>query len=213
MEKEKPVQEKIARCIRGVGVMSKQEVLLRPIEKILQHINITWFIRPSTSYVKHHLQGNLVVCEIGSYKGLNVLNMLHVLPIQMLYVVDPYTVYDDGSGSAKETQEQMNIIFNDIKTKVKKYPVTFIRKYSNEAIDDIPMVDFCYIDGDHTYEWVKKDIENYWPKIKEGGVLGGHDFTSRRIGLIRAVLEFVEKEEVSLLAEGSDWWVVKHGKN
>jgi len=183
---------------------------MRPINEVLQKINVKWFLRPSTEYVRNNLGSNLIICEIGSYKGLNVLNMVNVLDIEKLYVIDPYEVYDDGSGSADNNQKEMDKIYEDLKKKVRRYPVEFVRKYSDEAVNDIPMINFCYIDGDHRYEWVKKDIENYWPKIKKGGVIGGHDFTSRRIGLIRAVLEFVDKECLELNAKGSDWWVIKN---
>lgn len=37
-------------------------------------------------------------------------------------------------------------------------------------------VDLVFIDGDHSYEWVLKDIKNYLPKIKSGGIISGHDY-------------------------------------
>jgi len=36
-------------------------------------------------------------------------------------------------------------------------------------------VDFMFIDGDHTYEGVKKDFEMYSPLIKAGGIIAFHD--------------------------------------
>lgn len=35
--------------------------------------------------------------------------------------------------------------------------------------------DFIFIDGDHTYEGVKQDYENYYPMLKDGGVMAFHD--------------------------------------
>ncbi|GAI22226.1 unnamed protein product, partial [marine sediment metagenome] len=54
----------------------------------------------------------------------------------------------------------------------------FINAGSNEVKDRIEdsSVDLLFIDGDHRYFQVKKDIENYSPKVKEGGVLLGHDY-------------------------------------
>ncbi|CAB9530115.1 expressed unknown protein [Seminavis robusta] len=37
-------------------------------------------------------------------------------------------------------------------------------------------VDFVYVDARHDYCGCKEDIENYWPLIKPGGILAGHDF-------------------------------------
>ena len=82
------------------------------------------------------------------------------------------------------------------------------------AIDDIPRYnDFVYIDGNHSYDFVKKDIELYYPRVREGGVFGGHDFhamADKDYGVARAVLEFVDKEGLQLFGKRSmDWWVIK----
>lgn len=37
-------------------------------------------------------------------------------------------------------------------------------------------INFCFLDGSHEYEDVKKDIQAWLPKVKTGGVLAGHDF-------------------------------------
>jgi len=39
-------------------------------------------------------------------------------------------------------------------------------------------VDFLFIDGDHTYEGVKKDFEMYRPLVKKGGLITFHDIVS-----------------------------------
>lgn len=36
-------------------------------------------------------------------------------------------------------------------------------------------LDICFIDADHRYEEVKQDIISYFPKVKIGGVICGHD--------------------------------------
>ena len=36
-------------------------------------------------------------------------------------------------------------------------------------------LDFIFIDADHTYESVKKDIELWTPKVKHEGIILGHD--------------------------------------
>lgn len=37
-------------------------------------------------------------------------------------------------------------------------------------------LDFLFIDGNHIYEQVNKDINNYLPKMKIGGIISGHDY-------------------------------------
>ena len=44
-----------------------------------------------------------------------------------------------------------------------------------QAILNSEEVDFLFIDGDHTYEGVRKDFEMYSPLVKSGGIVGFHD--------------------------------------
>lgn len=44
-----------------------------------------------------------------------------------------------------------------------------------KAQELIPVVDFLFIDGDHSYEGVKADYEKYEPLVRQGGIIGFHD--------------------------------------
>jgi len=68
-------------------------------------------------------------------------------------------------------------------------------------------IDLLFIDGDHSYEQCKRDIENYWPKLKEGGVLLGHDYHRNYLGVIRAVNEIFTQEAVTLFKNCMMWSV------
>lgn len=69
-----------------------------------------------------------------------------------------------------------------------------IRKQSVLAANDFAdkSVSFCFIDAGHTYEGVIADIKAWLPKIKNGGILAGHDYNENNPaaeGLCRAVKE------------------------
>jgi hypothetical protein len=56
-------------------------------------------------------------------------------------------------------------------------------------------LDFVFIDSDHSYEAVKQDINDWAPKVREGGIVSGHDYYMgkwNRIGVIQAVNEYVK---------------------
>ena len=36
-------------------------------------------------------------------------------------------------------------------------------------------LDICFIDADHTFKGCSNDIEAYYPKVKNGGIISGHD--------------------------------------
>jgi len=57
-------------------------------------------------------------------------------------------------------------------------------------------IDFVFIDGDHRYEYVKKDILAWLPKLKPEGVMAGHDYTWPYPGVIKAVDEIFPNREI-----------------
>ena len=80
---------------------------------------------------------------------------------------------------------------------------------SKEALKKIQHIkfDFIYIDGNHKYEFVKFDLENYYNLLKSGGYLVGDDY---RIESIKtAVLEFVNKNKINNLIIKNDQFVLK----
>ena len=75
--------------------------------------------------------------------------------------------------------------------------IQLITKTSDDAVLDFndEVFDFIYIDGIHQYENVKQDIINYLPKVKKGGVIGGHDYGSTWVGVQKAVDEMFGKPD------------------
>lgn len=58
-------------------------------------------------------------------------------------------------------------------------------------------VDVIFIDGDHSYEGCKADIENWYPQMKEGGVMLFHDCDDTSPGVVQAVEEFVKEHNLT----------------
>jgi hypothetical protein len=151
--------------------------------------------------------------EIGVYEGDHALNILTHLNIKRLYLIDPYKGYEEYAhdGIGKDVKD-WDSLYNRVLRKLKPYgnKSLLIRKTSDEALADIPdNLDFVYIDGNHSYEFVKADITNYYPKIKKGGVIGGHDFVPGTFGVYQAVAEFEKTHNLKLQGESADWWFVK----
>lgn len=62
---------------------------------------------------------------------------------------------------------------------------TVIREKSSMAVNlfDDNYFDFIYIDSNHTYENVIKDLESWWPKLKDGGMFCGDDYYNGNHGV------------------------------
>lgn len=93
--------------------------------------------------------------------------------------------------------------------------VRIIRLAAAEAVKCLPVdfIDFVWIDGNHRYEWVKSDLELYWPKIKPGGVLCGHDYVNNppNCEVKRAVDEFVAANGLKLEL-ALPCWIINVGR-
>lgn len=58
------------------------------------------------------------------------------------------------------------------------YGVTFVEKFSMDALSDFPdeSLDFVYIDANHEWPFVTQDIYYWSRKVRVGGIVAGHDF-------------------------------------
>lgn len=169
------------------------------------------FPRPMIRFCKNYFPASqdLVGVEIGTALGDNALSILFELPMKRLILIDPYMPYVDDSGDLVSYEQ----FYETTKNKFAVFPqVTIIRKTSEEAANEIPEpLDFVYIDGNHSYEYVKKDITLYYPKIRQFGVLGGHDYPTGR-GVKRAVDEFTKQHKLFLYCVFPDWWIIKQDR-
>lgn len=76
-----------------------------------------------------------------------------------------------------------------------KDKIEIYRMYSTEAAKKIQpnSLDFAYIDARHDYCGAMDDLKAYWPLVKPGGIMAGHDYT--------------ENSEV----RGQDWGLCQDG--
>jgi hypothetical protein len=56
--------------------------------------------------------------------------------------------------------------------------IVYHRNYSNLVVKEIKdnSLDFIYVDARHDYVAVTEDLTLYWPKLKDGGIMAGHDY-------------------------------------
>jgi hypothetical protein len=142
---------------------------------------------------------SLVGVEIGVWRGENALSILQNTDIYLLYLVDPYERYEEynineiiGQPNMEENEAHARKILEPYKDQI-----IWVKRKAQDALEYIPWdVDFVYIDGNHKPEYLKREMEGYYAKIREGGVLAGHDFQKNE--LRKEVLEFSSKKEHDL---------------
>lgn len=62
---------------------------------------------------------------------------------------------------------------------------------ADSEVEIVSSVNLIFIDADHGYDFVKRDIEAWYPKMAKGGVMLFHDYDQTSPGVIRAVDEFL----------------------
>lgn len=144
------------------------------------------------------------ICEVGVRKGDNFRHMLQPCVTEAI-AVDIWQ--DTGNPSENDlgfTQGQLERQYQKfIKDFKGDDRVKAIRKYSHIAAKEFEdeYFDFVYLDADHSYEGLLRDLRAWWPKVKNGGILGGHDYIVRetpvKYGVIEAVTEFLKENNIT----------------
>jgi len=122
------------------------------------------------------------VAELGVYKGDFAAKLLKECDsIEKYYMVDPWRHLDDWNKPANKEDNKFEKFLSETKSKTDfaSSKRIILRGKTTEVIDKIPdeELDFAYIDGDHTLKGISIDLIRLFPKIKDGGWIGGDDFS------------------------------------
>lgn len=143
-----------------------------------------------------------VCAEIGVYKGDYANEMLEKGPSK-LHLIDPWKSITDvpARWHAAPQSDMDSIKSSTIDRFSSASSVEISEKFSVDAVEDFEdaYFDFIYIDANHSYEYVKRDLDNWWPKLKSGGFLCGNAYQNNAyqvevldFGVVPAVDKFVQ---------------------
>ncbi len=169
--------------------------------------------------LKHYCQQitNPRILEIGVFKGEllgYIVNNCNVGSFDAVDLFTGVTCSGDADGN--------NVVYYDVgKSYIEltqmyqNNPCVSIHKsdsgaYLNGQPDNT--FDIIYIDGDHSYNGVKRDLINAYKKIKDNGYIMGHDYemnmakahTTYDFGVKKAVDEFCKEYNQTIIAKAND---------
>ena len=103
-----------------------------------------------------------VILEIGSWRGWLIETFFEAFHPEWLRGVEV-----DRANIDPEMHDQFPIMIAD----------SHLEATRDKILEDLEgrKVDFLFIDGDHSYEGVKRDFELYAPLVRDGGIIGFHD--------------------------------------
>ena len=159
------------------------------------------------------LPKNGVGAEVGVHLGNFSSFIMDIAKPKKLFLIDPWKLFDSDDYSKswygsrvdqKIMDERHDQVCARFKNQVDRGKVVIIRNESRAALESLAdeSLDFIYIDGDHTYEGVKSDLELSLRKIKAGGIITGDDYGPGSWwagGVKRAVDELGWDDSVKLL--------------
>ena len=138
--------------------------------------------------------------EVGVYKGENSACLLDAFPSLHLIMVDLWKewkpeeeYFHTRGGMGRKSQEDWNVVYSEaIKNTDQFDSRTTIYRMSSEKASSMvrnSSVDFVFLDAEHSFESVRKDMEFWIPKIRDRGLICGHDYGGTHRGVKKAVDE------------------------
>ena len=174
------------------------------IKSVLQDITCKPMIYEALSKLKYKK-----ICEVGIRVGANFKNLMKMNP-NLAVAVDSWREIGDKpeNNDVDFSQEDLDSQYKEFKAQWGKHKnVKIVRNLSIEAAKqfDDEYFDYIYIDAAHTYEEVKNDLIAWYPKVKTGGILAGHDYLAdERVwrgticGVKKAADEFAKENNLSI---------------
>ncbi len=154
-----------------------------------------------------------VGAEIGVHLGDFSESILSIARPKKLYLIDPWKYEDSDDykdawyGGASEKEQELEERYRSVQSrfssKIQSGQVVVMRQDSESALNEFRdgELDFVYIDGNHLYDFAKRDLEISLRKVKSGGFITGDDYETGgwwKGGVKKAVDEFGWNENVSL---------------
>ena len=198
------------------------------MEHFYHNLGENWFNYPDfySQMVSHFVDGSHFV-EVGSWKGrssafmaVEIINSNKRIKFDCVDTWEGSAEHIDPNSFAfnPEILENSDWLYKQFTKNIDpvKEIINPVRKTSVIASSDYAdrSLDFVFIDAGHTYENVKEDITSWFPKIKVGGFIAGHDYyIDYWPEVVRAVDEFLNlplfKSEQKSIYESQYVWCLR----
>jgi len=159
------------------------------------------------------------MAEIGCARGTFSRTVLSQWVGRRYWMIDPWVTQDiETYKEAQETQAGYDGWYNDCKLLAEQdHRAVILKEFSIPASAGfVPyQLDMAYIDANHSYPNVLADMDAWWPKVKIGGLMGGHDYAHDTKGNAWIEVEPAvnrwakERGKVFYVCPCSSWFIFK----
>lgn len=153
--------------------------------------------------------------EIGVWRGDFSARILEIVRPARLHLIDPWAFETDErygeawyGGGLSTSQEEMDAVYEGVRRRfadeIAEGVVVLHRAPSADVGPEFEdeSLDWVYIDGNHLYEFVRRDLEIFGAKVRRGGLVAGDDYGVPgwwEDGVTRAVDELAATGEYEVL--------------
>jgi hypothetical protein len=179
-----------------------------------------FYWKPTYDFFEKFLNNNTelrIGCEIGVAGGQNIKHILENCPhITKMFGVDSYSdaSWDMSYINLNREFKGFDGLFEEVNSMLSQFGdrAKLIRKFSKEACKDFEdeSLDFVFIDASHEFEDCYNDIINWYPKVKENGLIMGHDwYHPTWPGVTKSVMKIFKTEDIQYFKGPINVWFVK----
>ncbi len=198
----------------GQRVKARQKVKTAQRAKTTQKVKIG-----RRELLLRQMPKNSICAAIGVWKVGLTQRILNIVQPQKLHLIDPWLFQEEYpnrmyGGKVIQSQEDMDKIYQLVLEKTEGKNVVFHRDFSRNVVPNLEdnYLDWIYIDGNNSYEFVKQDLELCFNKVKVGGLIAGDDYNLREeesFPIRRAVNEFIGTGLVTVEAIHNNQFILK----
>jgi SAM-dependent methyltransferase len=125
-----------------------------------------------------------VCAEVGVWRGDFSAQILAATSPSELHLIDPWSFQPEFprrafGGAVARGASDMDRLYEDVQSRFRgRSEVVIHRAYSHEALAGFAdgYFDWIYIDGNHYYDYVRRDLEVSLRKVRPGGIIAGDDY-------------------------------------
>jgi len=153
------------------------------MEHFYKTLGEQWFTYPELyTYMVNKFPTDSHFVEVGTWKGMSAAYMaVEIINSKKDIKFDCVDTWDFVPSQTEIPLHMFDDLYEVFLKNIEpvKDKITPVKALSWDGADfyEDNSLDFVFIDAAHDYESVKKDINAWFPKIKKGGVISGHDYT------------------------------------
>ena len=168
-----------------------------------------WMRPEELTWLAERAQVREVIVEMGSHLGRSTRALAdNIVPTGLVFAVDDWRGQSEFIGNIPDVV-MFGLFCENVLDLINAGIVQIVKVDHAKLLEEISVSqspDMVFIDGDHAYESVSRDIKNWLSLMAKGSLLCGHDYDWDTVR--QAVDELVPKRQ---LVDGTSlwWWVVE----